>query len=294
MAKGKFNISPHVVRQLGAELVTDNVTALMELIKNSYDADATYVKVTIDTKGNNSDPSLYYPTHNGYILVEDNGCGMDEATIVKSWLTISYSNKRAVGGVKKLSKKGRTPLGDKGLGRLSTQRLANICEIISKIENGVAIHAGFDWRSFDTARTFSDVDVPIETIDWDKSHGTKLILGDLISTSTTWTEEGITRFKAMLCQLVSPYKELRPFSVYVSINGEKIDLDQEMNRLTQSAVTDISFEYRNKTMSIIADICPRKLVGNDWDTYNRIIEVDNGYAFCKYFLAQKNSKNFSR
>lgn len=294
MAKGKFNISPHVVRQLGAELVTDNVTALMELIKNSYDADATYVKVTIDTNGNNSDSSLYYPTHKGYILVEDNGCGMDEATIVKSWLTISYSSKRAVDGAKKPSEKGRTPLGDKGLGRLSTQRLANICEIISKTENGVAVHAGFDWRSFDTARTFSDVDVPIETIDWDKSHGTKLILGDLIATSTTWTEEGITRFKAMLCQLVSPYKELRPFSVYVSINGEKIDLDLEMNRLTQSAVTDISFEYKNKTMSIIADICPRKLVGNDWDTYNRIIEADNGDAFCKYFLAQKNSKNFSR
>lgn len=294
MAKGKFNISPHVVRRLGAELVTDNVTALMELIKNSYDADATYVKVTIDTNGNNSDPSLYYPTHKGYILVEDNGCGMDEATIVKSWLTISYSSKRAVGGVKKPSKKGRTPLGDKGLGRLSTQRLANICEIISKTENEAAVHAGFDWRSFDTAKTFSDVDVPIETIDWDKSHGTKLILGDLIATSTTWTEEGITRFKAMLCQLVSPYKELRPFSVYVSINGERIDLDQEMNRLTQSAVTDISFEYKNKTMSIIADICPRKLVGNDWDTYNRIIEVDNGDAFCNYFLAQKNSKNFLR
>ena len=46
MAKGQFSISPHVVRQLGAELVTDHVTALMELIKNSYDADATYVKVT--------------------------------------------------------------------------------------------------------------------------------------------------------------------------------------------------------------------------------------------------------
>lgn len=59
---------------------------------------------------------------------------MDEATITKSWLTISYSSKRAVGGKKKTSKKGRTPLGDKGLGRLSTQRLANICEIISKKE----------------------------------------------------------------------------------------------------------------------------------------------------------------
>ena len=75
MAKGQFSISPHVVRQLGAELVTDHVTALMELIKNSYDADATYVKVTIDTQGKYEEASLYYPDHNGYILVEDESCG---------------------------------------------------------------------------------------------------------------------------------------------------------------------------------------------------------------------------
>lgn len=294
MAKGQFSISPHVVRQLGAELVTDHVTALMELIKNSYDADATYVKVTIDTQGKYEEASLYYPDHKGYILVEDNGCGMDEATITKSWLTISYSSKRAVGGKKKTSKKGRTPLGDKGLGRLSTQRLANICEIISKKENGKGVHAGFDWRSFDTALKFSDVDVPIEAINWDKPHGTKLILEDLISSSNTWTEDGMVRFKAMLCQLVSPYKELRPFSVYVSINGEKIDLDQEMSKLTKSAVSDITFVYKNQEMKIVADICPRKLLGNDSDTYKRIIENDKGKAFCDYFLSQKNSKNFSK
>ncbi len=45
MEKAKFDINPHVIRQLGAELVSDQVTALMELIKNSYDADAKFVKI---------------------------------------------------------------------------------------------------------------------------------------------------------------------------------------------------------------------------------------------------------
>ena len=44
-------------------------------------------------------------------------------------------------------------------------------------------------------------------------------------------------------------------------------------------------------MKIVADICPRKLLGNDSDTYKRIIENDKGKAFCDYFLSQKNSKN---
>ena len=48
MDKAKFDINPHVIRQLGAELVSDQVTALMELIKNSYDADASYVKIEIN------------------------------------------------------------------------------------------------------------------------------------------------------------------------------------------------------------------------------------------------------
>ena len=50
-----FDISAAVVKQLGEELVTDEVTALMELVKNAYDADATWVKIAINTKGVYSD-----------------------------------------------------------------------------------------------------------------------------------------------------------------------------------------------------------------------------------------------
>ena len=116
----RFDINPHVIRQLGAELVTDQVTALMELIKNSYDADANYVKVSIDTDGVLFEDELFHKNHKGYIVVDDDGFGMDRETILKSWLIISYSNKREVNGVKPKTPKGRTPLGDKGLGRLST------------------------------------------------------------------------------------------------------------------------------------------------------------------------------
>ena len=58
MSDVKFDINPHVIRQLGAELVSDEVTALMELIKNSYDADASYVRIVIDTEGTCTIPGI--------------------------------------------------------------------------------------------------------------------------------------------------------------------------------------------------------------------------------------------
>ena len=46
-----FDITPHIVKQLGEQLVSDEITALLELIKNSYDADASYVSIEINTIG---------------------------------------------------------------------------------------------------------------------------------------------------------------------------------------------------------------------------------------------------
>ena len=65
----QFDINPHVIRQLGEELVPDEMTALMELIKNAYDADASYVKIDINTEGIYTEEQLTYPTHKGYIVV---------------------------------------------------------------------------------------------------------------------------------------------------------------------------------------------------------------------------------
>ena len=98
--KYHFDITPHIVKQLGEQLVPDEVTALLELIKNSYDADATYVSIEINTSGEYLKEKVFYPDQKGFIAVEDDGFGMDEKTIMKSWLLISYSNKRNQNGPK--------------------------------------------------------------------------------------------------------------------------------------------------------------------------------------------------
>lgn len=92
--KYHFDITPHIVKQLGEQLVSDEITALLELIKNSFDADATYVSIEINTTGQYTKEKLFYPNHRGFIVVEDDGFGMSENTIMKSWLLISYSQKR--------------------------------------------------------------------------------------------------------------------------------------------------------------------------------------------------------
>lgn len=291
----RFDINPHVIRQLGAELVTDQVTALMELIKNSYDADANYVKVTIDTTDSLLDNSLFYKTHKGYIIVDDDGFGMDRETILQSWLVISYSNKREVNGVKPKTPKGRTPLGDKGLGRLSTQRLADICEIYTKKANGETLHVGFDWNDFDKVDKLSEVNVEFQNATLNKEEGTRLVLLNL-SDIKAWEGDNLERFKALLCQLISPYQENRPFQVYLQINGESINLDQESNKLQKLSLADIHFEYENGLFSWYANLSMRKLIGNEYERYEELILSDNGKRFIDSFFIDKKgrSSNFQK
>ena len=114
-----------MIRQLGEELVTDGEQAILELIKNSYDADAEWVRLLVDTSNGQSSPQK----KPGLIRVEDNGCGMTLPHLHNGWLRISLSLKRKIKASGKKSDKGRTPLGDKGLGRLSTMKLGDVVEI---------------------------------------------------------------------------------------------------------------------------------------------------------------------
>lgn len=288
MSEVKFDINPHVIRQLGAELVSDEVTALLELIKNSYDADASYVRIVIDTEGTCTIPGID-KSHKGYIVVEDNGFGMDRETLLKSWLIISYSNKREVNGVKPKTPKGRTPLGDKGLGRLSTQRLANCCEIFTRKEGKEAFHVGFNWSDFDKVERLGDVDVEFHTTEFPNKSGTKMVLLDLIG-KNCWQGEGLERLKGSLCQIVAPYRALKPFNIYLKVNGEDVDIVQEMEKLEQLNLCDINFRYEAGRMNVQIGIKLRKLIGNEYDVYQKLILPDNGRRFENYLFNDKKKR----
>lgn len=289
----RFDIDPHVIKQLGKELITDEMTALMELVKNAYDADANYVSVEIDTEGTYEGEKLQYPHHKGYIVIEDDGFGMDEATILKSWLTISYSNKRAVGGVKPKTPAGRTPLGEKGLGRLSTQRLANVCEIFTmKAEEPQRLHIAFNWEDFENVDTLSKVPVVLNRMAG-KSKGTKLVLSGLID-GGVWKGDSLEKFKGSISQMISPYAETRPFEVYLRVNGQSIDLVKENKNLRELALTKYEFCFDGTDLTIKGKIKPLKLMGNRKDEYNTFVAPDNGKKFCDYFFEKNTDATIKR
>lgn len=288
--KIRFDINPHVIKQLGEELVSDEITALMEIVKNSYDADANYVSIDINTTGSYKNESLKYKNHVGYIVVEDDGFGMDEETILKSWLTISYSNKRAKDGIKPKTPKGRTPLGDKGLGRLSTQRLAEICEIFtSKESSNERIHVAFNWKDFESFDSLGEVPVTLVHIPKKKS-GTTLVLSGL-NNPEIWKGENLEEFKGLLSQMISPYKKNRPFEVYIQVNGQKFDLIKENEDLRDIALAKYDFEFDGNKIVIKGKIRPEKLIGNRKDDYFAFIASDNGQKFGEYLLKNNSDKS---
>lgn len=116
-----FSISARVIYQLGEQLIENEYVALAELIKNAYDADCTTVKINVDTK-------IDTPYGKGKIEIIDNGNGMTKTILEKAFLKISTSFKIK----EKFSPYfERRSLGEKGLGRLSIQRLGNYIEVIT-------------------------------------------------------------------------------------------------------------------------------------------------------------------
>ncbi|MDE5588843.1 MAG: ATP-binding protein [Acetatifactor sp.] len=112
-----FKTNSRHIGQLGRELVTDFVTALVELVKNSYDADAGSVQIRIENAN----------TPYSRIVVTDTGSGMTQEEFEKKWMVIGTSNKVS----EPYTPKGRKRTGKKGIGRFSVERLAERVTIYS-------------------------------------------------------------------------------------------------------------------------------------------------------------------
>ncbi len=295
--KPHFDISAAVVKQLGEELVTDEVTALMELVKNSYDADASWVRIAIDTKTAYENTIQHFKNNTvGYITIEDNGFGMNEDEILDGWLVISLSEKRKMKQEGKTTPQGRTPLGDKGLGRLSTQRLGDRLEMITTKESTSDInHIAFDWSSFTENTSLSNVPIHIDRItDSKATKGTKLILTNLKDVNT-WEGDAADRIKGQLSQLIFPYASNRKFKVYLSFNGEQVDFDELNEDLRNQATARFKIEYNKSHLIVEGRIKLLKLLGNKADDrtyFDKLISIDSGYNFYTFLTNQTNNKKY--
>lgn len=135
-----------MLRTLGEELISNEVVAVIELVKNAYDADATEVLIRFTGP---LEPGK------GCIEVIDNGHGMEMETVRTVWMEPATPSKR--GDQRRTDKFRRRFLGEKGIGRFASSRLANELEVISRTRGAAEeVYGVFSWLQFDDEKKYLD------------------------------------------------------------------------------------------------------------------------------------------
>lgn len=193
----QFRVSAELKNILGRDLITSPDIAILELVKNSYDAHASKVEITFD---------------DDYLCIADNGKGMSKGDLINKWLFVAYSAKSDGTEDKSYrSKFKRHYAGAKGIGRMSCDRLARYLDLTtrSEVDNKTEV-LHVDWKVFelDKQTEFDTIDIPHETIDtipkfpYSSQTGTKLEFHGL---HTSWDREDIKRLKKSLEKMINPF-----------------------------------------------------------------------------------------
>lgn len=192
---------------LGEQLVSNKFVALLELIKNAYDADARLVRIDFDKL-----PHPVTKKKAEAVTISDTGNGSTIRDISQRWLVLGTANKERL----RFSPGGRRMLGAKGIGRFAIQRLGSYCRVtatpnprvlkLPKVKAGESKRYRFeiDWdRVTDPTRILEDYDLEIsELAAKANEHGTKVTVYDL---RDAWTQEDIDRLQREISALLPPH-----------------------------------------------------------------------------------------
>ncbi len=263
-----FRPKARIINTLGRDLISNDRTALSELVKNSYDAHSPEVEIIFDgnvklrkdctEKG--KDP--YYIRGKGSrILIIDEGVGMNMDIIKNAWMEPATDYKILE---RKNSEKGRKLLGEKGVGRFAASKIAKKLLMYTKTEKTNEIEIEFDWSLFEKGDYLDRMKFDYEENQKSKiinsNSGTTLILEDL---NTDWTQKDLEELKGSLSRLINPFEPLSDFSI-------NLTLPEQFSKLSGIIKPPPAFEK------------PHYIIKGN---------VDNeGNAYLEYFTRKKNNR----
>lgn len=208
-SKLKFQPRARIIRTIGDQLISGPEAAIIELVKNSYDADASKVEIT------------FFPPLDagaGRISVSDDGHGMSLDDIRLKWMEPATSSKTH----QKLSpERKRTLMGSKGIGRFAAAKLGKIMSLTSTVSSknsGKSILIPeLDWTIFGEDTYLADIEIDyLEQVSNDPS-GTTI---EILELNQTWTKARIETLYTELRRLLSPFlrEEENDFSIFLDLS----------------------------------------------------------------------------
>lgn len=266
----KWRFDVNTFRLIGRELITDRITAVFELVKNAYDANATEVVVDFFNVSNNQSDSS--------IVIRDNGTGMSFIDIRDKWMVVGTNSKRIT--LFSEAPFSRRYVGEKGIGRFAVDKLGEKLKIVTKQVDEVEwLNVHIAWDEYDQKSNGEQLtlftDIPNE-FDYSRGieteHGTQLIISKI---NEVWTRSDIERLYKELTKIISPFYPLNPpFEIRVNSN----EFQEYKNKLVEADIikysshtAEISFnknldqqeilKFNNKTGQIYTEITPIESFG---------------------------------
>ncbi len=253
-----FRISSALKDIIGRNLITDDFVAIFELVKNSFDANASRVDVTFN--------NLKKEGNSASIVIQDDGKGMDIEDIENKWLFVAYSAKKeGTEDYRDKIKTKRIHAGAKGIGRFSCDRLGRQLVIYSRRDSAEKISKlTVDWKDFEKnmQEEFGVVSVEYELVEsctYEITTGTVLEINEV---RAGWDEDKLSKLKISLEKLVNPSigNKKDKFSIYLHAK-ECLESDRE-KKGTKNEYKKINGKIKNfifeklglKTVSIVVDI----------------------------------------
>lgn len=205
----KFKVSSGLKNILGRDLITSDNIAILELVKNSYDAHATKVEITFKADS---------------ITIADNGKGMSLKDIQQKWLFVGYSAKKdgTEDGQSYRDSFRRNYAGAKGIGRISCDRLARYVNLVTKSnQSSVVEKIQVDWNLFEKSQSEEFDHVPVrhmevaECMSFFPNGGKTGTILELVGLHSSWGKEQILRLRKALEKMINPFSGVDDFCIEI-------------------------------------------------------------------------------
>lgn len=266
MEKTFFKPRARLMLELGEQLIKNESVAILEMVKNCYDAFARNVDISLQQLDNASE---------GRIVIQDDGIGMSKETVINHWMEPATLNKKNIINNPKATNSymgiTRAPLGEKGIGRFGAHKLGNHIKLVSRNHGGdKEVYFEINWNDFDNDKYLNEISVEvyerIPQVFLGESSGTRIEITEL---KHEWNAREYRNVYKNILALNSPFLTNDSFRVKIKSNHSEwekgmIEFDELQDRalykariaLENDMITEYSYEF--KPWDVLQKVKPRK------------------------------------